>query len=199
MLSLTRTDLKAFCQKTSTTYLDSSGYPYFFYDSQSGAVVTNGYVGIYGNADPLDPNQWLKIQVITPTVTPTWDDTNGICSGAITGIEYKFLVTQSGEKTHPQNKIIAAYATFVSRDLTWTKGQSDGASTYTFPLTVAVSFINKNDAQLKGYKPPAPPVLFTVPYDVFYPFYESNSASLVTSTSYITILMIILSIILLLL
>ena len=200
MLSLTRTGLQAFCQKTSTTYLDSSGYSYFFYDSQTGAVITNGYVGIYGNADPLDPNQWLKIQVITPTVSPTWDDTNGICSGAITGIEYKFLVTQSGEKTHPQNKIIAAYATFVSRDLTWTSAQGDTASSVkNYPLTVTVSFINKNDAQLKGYKPPAPPVLFTVPYDVFYPFYESNSASLVTSTSYITILMIILSILLLLL
>lgn len=199
MLSLTRAQLQTFCSKGSaTTYTDANGYPYFFYDSQTGAVITNGYVGIYGNADPLDPKQWLEMKVITPTLSPSWDDTNGICSGAITGIEYKFLFTQTGEKNHPQNKIIAAYATFTSTDLFWTGAQGDSNSLKNFPLSVSVSFINKNDVSLQGYNPPAPPVLFKVPYDVFYPFYESNSAS-ISSVSYISILMVLISVLMLIL
>jgi len=198
MLSLTRSDLKDFCQGTGS-YIDSGGYPYFFYDKQTAAVITDGYIGIYGNADPLDINQWLEFDVITPTLSSSWDDTNGICSGAITGIEYKFLVTQTGEKTHPQNKIIAAYAAFTSTDLTWTSGQLDSYSIKNFPLSVSVSFINKDDVALKGYNPPAPPVLFKVPYDIFYPFYESNSASKISKISYISMIIILISILLLML
>lgn len=52
----------------------------------------------------------------------------------------------------------------------------DTASTQSFPLTVTVSFVNTNHQQLAGYAPPAPPVLFKVPYDVFYPFYMSPAA-----------------------
>jgi hypothetical protein len=184
MLSLTRVDLQSFC--TGATVYQDGTYPYFFYDAQTGAVITNGYVGIFGNADPLDPKQWLEMEVVTPTLSPSWDDTNGICTGAITGIEYKFLITQTGEKNHPQNKIISAYATFTSSDLVWTGAQGDLTSIKNFPLTVSVSFINKNDVSLQGYNPPAPPVLFKVPYDVFYPFYESNSAS-IASVSYILV------------
>lgn len=202
MLSLTRLNLKDFCEHTSTAstaFVDTSGYPYFFYDKQTAAIIAGGYVGIYGNADPLDVSQWLEFDVITPTLSTSWDDTNGICSGAITGIEYKFLVTQTGEKTHPQNKIIAAYAAFTSTDLTWTNGQTDTSSKKNFPLTVSVSFINKDDVSLKGYNPPAPPVLFKVPYDVFYPFYESSSASTSSKISYISMIIILISILLLML
>ena len=46
-----------------------------------------------------------------------------------------------------------------------------------FPLSIAVSFIQINTQALQGYSPPAPPVLFRVPFDVFYPFYQSSAAS----------------------
>lgn len=51
----------------------------------------------------------------------------------------------------------------------------DTVSTQSFPLTITVSFVYRDESQTRDYVPPAPPVLFKVPYDVFYPF--SNSAT----------------------
>lgn len=38
------------------------------------------------------------------------------------------------------------------------------------PLSVTVSFVFREENEIEGYSPPAPPVLFEVPYDVFFPF-----------------------------
>ena len=53
---------------------------------------------------------------------------------------------------------------------------SDTTSMQSFPLTITVSFVFPNKQALTGYAPPAPPVLFKVPYDVFYPFFMSPAA-----------------------
>ena len=53
----------------------------------------------------------------------------------------------------------------------------DDSTKQTFPLSVIVSFVFHTDNIVRGYQPPAPPVLFEVPYDVFYPFLNSNSAA----------------------
>jgi hypothetical protein len=45
-----------------------------------------------------------------------------------------------------------------------------------FPLTITATFVYTNADDLQGYVPPPPPVLFRVPYDVFYPF-QSNAAA----------------------
>lgn len=46
----------------------------------------------------------------------------------------------------------------------------DGYSKQTFPLSITVSFVFQNEEELRDFVTPAPPVLFKVPYDVFYPF-----------------------------
>ena len=105
-LSLTLADLKALCQATSTTSTpyptDSSGFPVFL------TSFTNGYIGAYGNADPLDPSQWISISKRASSPTRGWLDSTGTCSGMPTGLSYKFLVAAAGEKAFPQNKIISA-------------------------------------------------------------------------------------------
>lgn len=53
----------------------------------------------------------------------------------------------------------------------------DDASEDTFTLTTTVSFIYQESQNLKGYTPPPPPGLLTVPYDIFYPFNIGNAAS----------------------
>lgn len=56
-----------------------------------------------------------------------------------------------------------------------------------FPLTITVSFVFSNQQSLAGYAPPAPPVLFKVPYDVFYPFYMSPGAPSAATSSLSTL------------
>lgn len=46
----------------------------------------------------------------------------------------------------------------------------DGYSKQTFPLSITVSFVFQNEEEMRDFVTPAPPVLFKVPYDVFYPF-----------------------------
>jgi hypothetical protein len=59
----------------------------------------------------------------------------------------------------------------------------DNVTTQAFPLTVTVSFVFKGSQDFLGYSPPPPPVLFKVPYDVFYPFYASSASPQYASTS----------------
>lgn len=54
----------------------------------------------------------------------------------------------------------------------------DDSSTQTFALTSTVTFVFEQENLYRRYEPPAPPVLFKVPYDVFYPVLKpaTNSA-----------------------
>jgi hypothetical protein len=54
---------------------------------------------------------------------------------------------------------------------------SDEESTQTLVFSVSATFVFKNNQELKGYTPPPPPGLLTVPYDVFYPFVGSSGAA----------------------
>ncbi len=51
----------------------------------------------------------------------------------------------------------------------------DNSTTQAFQLSVVVSYIFQDEEKLKAYEPPAPPVLFKVPYDVFYPFVVNSA------------------------
>lgn len=50
---------------------------------------------------------------------------------------------------------------------------SDATSKQNFPLSLTVSFVFQDEDDVRDYVVPAPPVLFKVPYDVFYPFINS--------------------------
>eukprot|EP01034_Spumella_vulgaris_P040624 gene40624-50259_t len=146
-----------------TKYSDSTGLPLFL-------NFTEGYVGIYGDADPLDATQWSAITHSVPSPARSWSDKTSTCSGMFTGLNIEFLVTASGEKANPQNKIVASRAEVTTKDWVFNIPSGDLSSTQTFALTTTVSFVFREDNILEGYEPPAPPVLFEVPYDVFYPF-----------------------------
>lgn len=101
-LSLTRAAMATLCGATgSSTYTDASGFPLFF-------DFVDGYVGAFGNADPLDPSQWIAIKKRASAPTRAWSATAGVCTGMPSGLSYKFLVAAAGEKAFPQNKIISA-------------------------------------------------------------------------------------------
>jgi hypothetical protein len=129
------------------------------------------YIGIYGNADPLDVSQWIPLTLASTTgFTRQWNEQLGVCTGMITSINYRFLVAYTGEHSNPQNKIVAAAMEYTTTNLAMNSLPSDLVSTEVFPLTITVSFIFKERQDTVEYFPPPPPVLFQVPYDVFYPF-----------------------------
>jgi hypothetical protein len=91
-------------------YVAANGLAYFF-------NFTQGYIGIYGDADPLDIGQWFKIGYSIPADERQWNDLTATCSNAFSGLNIQFLVTYSGEKSNPQNKIVSAQAQVVTSDL----------------------------------------------------------------------------------
>lgn len=90
---------------------------------------------MYGDADPLNAEQWFGLSLPNPTSSRTWSDRTSTCSNMFTGktygetvsltvakslfvvaLEVQFLVASTGEKYNPQNKIIAASAAITTAD-----------------------------------------------------------------------------------
>jgi len=148
---------------------DDSGVPFFL-------AFSPGVVGIYGSADPLDSSQWLPLEYTAPLdLARRWDPLTSTCYNMYTGLNIRLLVASTGEAIYPQNKIVAALAELVVEDWTFSLPPLTTAK-QAFPLAVAVSFISLPLSSDTAYSPPPPPVLFKVPYDVFYPF-TVNEAS----------------------
>lgn len=204
-----RNDLKAFCCQGSTScssglspYVDGDGIPFYFNLS-----LSEGYVGIYGNADPLDLSQWYSLGLTgSITTNKAWDDSTSTCSNVISGMHYKFLVAKSGEKYNPQMKIVAASVSYSTSSwvlrlesdktsnimicnisifiiaLSLRTPYPDNTTTQSFGLITTVSFIDEANQNPQSYVPPSPPVLFQVPSDVFYPFQQNSGSSLQISS-----------------
>merc|ERR1712196_377313 len=88
-----------------------------------------------------------------------------------------------GEKLVPQNKIVAASIKYSTTEWKTSAVVGDSVTTQNFHLGVTVSFVFTAHNEIIGYVPPPPPVLFKVPYDVFYPFVLSSSAPSTSSVS----------------
>lgn len=157
-----RSALRNFClQKTLPSFLD----------------VTEGYVGYFGNADPLDTSQWFSLASPPVGTAWEWNDATSVCSAMITGLSYKFLVGLAGEKSNPQYKIIGSTVQYISQDYRIRVPAHDEESKQRVVFSVSATFVFKENEELKGYTPPPPPGLLTVPYDVFYPFVTSTGNS----------------------
>lgn len=105
------------------------------------------FIGYFGNADPLDPSQWFHLSTPPTGAVWQWNDATSTCSSMITGtvffirfnplnyilqqcikqfwcrnltiigVNYKFLVGYTGEKSNPQSKIISATVDYTSEDV----------------------------------------------------------------------------------
>ena len=192
-LSLNRSELINMCcegqsncdpmyPNANSPYTLSNGLPVFL-------SISGGYIGAYGNADPLDITQWIAVSPASIAgFSRKWNDQLGVCSGMISSMNIRFLVAYTAEATNPQNKIIAAAIEYGTSD--WTLGISpyDDVSRQTFPLAVSVSFVFEQQQQQQEYYPPPPPVLFTVPYDVFYPFISGSPPTSYTGVAFSIVL-----------
>lgn len=180
-MKLTKSELKSLCctgntncvVSASSNYATSEGIPVFLNVSD----FTKGmWVGQYGNADPMDPSQWISISSPSSLTSRVWDDAASTCRNMYSGLSYQFLIAKTGEREFPQNKVIAARVQYIESDWVWRQAVDDSMTTQSFPLSSVVTFVYKDDEKFNGYTPPPPPIIFNVPHDVFYPFEIANAA-----------------------
>ena len=131
------------------------------------------YLGTFGNADPLDPSQWMEMSIEEQPNEPSLDDAARVCSSLTTSLHYQFLVAYVGSTNNPQAKVVGARAFYGTEAVVF----SSEEDTQSIMLTTTVSFVTLAQEDYETYVPPAPPVLWAVPYDVFYPFDVSAGSS----------------------
>ncbi|CAM9514499.1 unnamed protein product [Ectocarpus sp. 13 AM-2016] len=179
VLSLTREALAEHCTGSGQHVDPETGFTPLAFGNTSSTVE---YLGIYGNADPLDVSQWVELPLASSADTASWDDESGVCSSMVSTLEYRVLYTAVGSKANPQSKIVSAAARYGKSDWIW---REEFADEQNFLVCNTVSF-KMYEQETQRYTPPSPPVAFTVPWDVFYPFYISTSGGTASTPSHST-------------
>lgn len=133
------------------------------------------HVARFGNSDPFLASGWLELDYEEPTANSAKfvqsDSSTLQCQGIITGLHLELLVANVGPAASPQRKIVAARASHSSENLRfWNVGQTE-----TFLLYTTVTFVWIHSAELEALIPSPPPVWFSIPSDVFYPFMLSSA------------------------
>ncbi|KAG5192032.1 hypothetical protein JKP88DRAFT_204591 [Tribonema minus] len=172
-LALTRAELAQLCNGGGGAVAADGVTPL----ALSALAPAGTLIGSYGNADPLDPGQWLAAEVGTATSTATWSDALGTCSGVTAGLAWRFLWAPVGARAAAQARVVAADARYTTQDWAWRDGGGgDAAETQSFLVCSSVSFVQYGSEAVR-YTPPPPPIAFSVPWDVFYPFYVYSGAA----------------------
>merc|ERR1712022_71725 len=91
----------------------------------------------------------------------------GVCSDLPSSLHWRFVTADVGQYGDPQRKIVAAGVEREKNDIVW---RTENGRTQGILMTSVVTFVHLEDGALDEYVPPAPPIMFKVPYDVFYPF-----------------------------
>lgn len=144
------------------------------------------HVAIFGNSDPfLSSSEWLVLDYdpLVKSSTRFSDATDPgsieiLCSDVITAVHFEFLIAGVGSARSPQHKIVAARA-FHSKETWrfWKSGSSSSKQKQSFLLQTTVSFVFVKPTELEQLIPPAPPIWFSIPNDVFYPFILNDAPS----------------------
>uniref|UniRef100_A0A7S1TPI6 Tectonic domain-containing protein n=1 Tax=Phaeomonas parva TaxID=124430 RepID=A0A7S1TPI6_9STRA len=160
-LSLTLAELEDFCDGTST--LVSSNVPI-------NLETNDSYVGEYGNSDPLDRSAWVSVEATSTVTAPVWSSTTQTCTDLVTGVHYRILWAYTGTTENRQPKIITVEKVYSTETVQWLRppGAPSDVEQPLF-LTSTATFVEYVTSSAE-YTPPAPPIIFSVPYDVFYPF-----------------------------
>lgn len=124
------------------------------------------FIGIYGNSDPLDTSQWMQMNIEANSNTPTFDSNDRLCTDMPTSLHYEFLYAYVGSTQNPQAKVVGARAYYGFEDIHF----SSEVGAQHVMISTTVSFTKLAENAHDTYTPGVPPVLWTVPYDVFYPF-----------------------------
>lgn len=131
-------------------------------------------VGIYGNADATADGDWIDVDVDGPAAAEDnrWDDDELVCRGLYTTAHWRILWAPVGVEKSPQPKLLAVQLAYTDEDVQWTQSLSAGATQPLF-LRTTVTFVRGANT-IDEYTPPPPPVLFSVPWDFWYPWFVED-------------------------
>ena len=112
----------------------------------------------------------------------SWDDTTKTCKNVAVGVHIDVLTAKVGHLDHAQSKVQRVqvgwnYADWTYTDFPWDDA-GDGVDTdrQNFMMKSTVHFVEMAQDAPEGVKPASPPVLPSLPADVFYPFLSAGPA-----------------------
>lgn len=138
--------------------------------SKSGMLL-----GIFGNADPLDKTQWIEVISNDLPEESSYEKAEQVCTNFPTSTHYKIQWTYVGSTTNPQAKIMSAQVEHHTEPMKFVNKLEKATAKQKFAFSVTVEW-QYYQLDKSMYSPPPPPIIFSVPYDVFYPF-QINSAA----------------------
>ena len=164
-------ELKTLCDAAST--LDGTANSADVNINASHAM----YVGVWGNADPLQrATDWLEVTRTFPTTQAAWVAKSRSCTGLVTSMHYEVLVAQAGEGGNPQRKVVAMNVRFGTENVAFRMGGQTDRQQLVFTSTV--TFIAWEGASATAATAPlvlgVRPLLPAMPADLFYPFTSTS-------------------------
>lgn len=154
--------------------------------SSSSLLLSNKVIGIYGNANTSNIQDWLPIWNLDldgflgnqsppkAKVKVEWDSISSTCKNIPTHLSYQIYWTKVGSIKDPQAKIIQITSQFHVKEETSFLGRSKPGS-IAFRTTVTWNYKAPEYYGNVMKKPPR--LLPKLPSDVFYPFSTSSAAS----------------------
>ena len=108
----------------------------------------------------------------------SWDDTTKTCKNVAVGVHIDVLTAKVGHLDHAQSKVQRLQVGWNYADWTYTDFPWDAVATarQNFMMKSTVHFVDMAQGAPEGVKPASPPVLPSLPADVFYPFLSAGPA-----------------------
>jgi len=149
-------------------------------------------IGIFGNSDESDPNQWLAISKASENPefkakSRIYNPTHDSCSGVITGSNYRIFWSYEGSSiASPQAKIILVEQSYDQDTALRHVIDPERLQKYAFRTTISWIFV---ESDVNAVTLPAPNI-FSVPNDMFYPFTFSSAGNTVVFSITVRIVVI---------
>jgi len=142
-------------------------------------VNSNDRVGIYGNSDPADPNDWATILDRTPAdwgAAYTGTDSNYECTQVLTAMRLELLFAKVGSIDRAQNTVVGAryvpiYRTegFVCTSFYCDTTLAPATRQQHLQVTFSVAFLDVTETA-EGVNEHQPDLIRKLPRNFFYPF-----------------------------
>jgi hypothetical protein len=143
------------------------------------AANTNDRVGIYGNADPADSNDWGSVVDLDPS---SWGDvysgtdSNFECAQVLVGLRLELLTAKIGSIDRAQNTVVGAryvpiYRTerFLCTSFYCDTELDSATRQQVLVLSFSVAFVDVTQTA-QGVNENQPDVIRKLPKDFFFPF-----------------------------
>jgi hypothetical protein len=149
-------------------------------------------IGIFGNADELDLNQWLPISKASENPefkakSRIYNPTHGSCSGVVTASNYRIYWSYAGSSiASPQAKITLVEQSYDQDTALRHVIDFEQKQKYAFRTTISWIFV---ESDVKAVTLPAPNI-FSLPNDIFYPFTFSSAGNTVVLSPTVRIVVI---------